>query len=193
MCCSTQDVLTAWGAVVEYTTLCALFAPATNSAHFVCRHHSVDTVAPCPLVIPSLDPKGQTLPRADIYAKIVIEQKLQTKPSHLSAMPQSDTPAFLVLLMQAAEESKQGFEAICEQIRDKVCMKVQSDPPIVHAYFTSNKGLDRVTKKACVNYSRQYSKVLDIVRMTFVCVNPTGVLEVLNCLATQEGVRIARI
>ena len=139
----------------------------------------------------------QTLPRSAIYAKEELRQMVSLDGTDAAGnpvnVPPINTPAFILVMMKCAEDSKEGFEAICKQVKTEACQFENVGEGQVVTVFSRLKSIDRITKKGADKYKRKYNMVLDVLRMTFVCHSVHGVLATLVCLGNAKGVRLVRI
>jgi hypothetical protein len=129
-----------------------------------------------------------TLPRSEIYGFSGFAQVVRFPDGSTDDLPDVQEITYLLLMMQSAEASKEGFEHLCSQVCEAAGGK-----EVVIPTFSPLKDLGRVTKKAADKYSSRYNKVLDVLRMMFVCTDVSGVYAVLVCLAKTKGLKIVRI
>ena len=134
----------------------------------------------------------RTVPRTEIYANSSYEQVVRLPDGSTDGVPATHRPEYILLLMQTAEETKAGFDDVCADVCKRACEMLGGDKRI-EAVFSRLKSLDRITKKGADKYRRNYKKVLDVVRMTFVCHDIHGALAALTCLSNAKGLRLIRV
>eukprot|EP00729_Bicosta_minor_P008033 gene8033-25379_t len=132
--------------------------------------------------------RKRTVPRTEIYANSSYGQVVRLPDGSTEGLPDVGQISYLLLMMQSAEASKEGFEQLCTH----VCT-VAGGSEVVVPIFSPLKDLGRVTKKAAGKYGSRYNKVLDVLRMMFVCTDANGVLAVLVSLAETKGFKLVRV